>query len=209
MLCSGAGPGLQPVAPHTTTAEVLPRADHMYRRWMMVVMAQKRKTPAQRLRQEIEHVRISRQVRNLIRKPDLDWTDERVRADYASAVLTLDTEPDHSPLRKVFQKFDLDPVDPYNWRLLLKSMGAIFFDRPAPRPRGARPKWDEPRRMLLETDVARARKRLKELANKSGAPSQTDDDVAAYLRFMWPDRYPMDAATIRKYIASGPPKGRR
>jgi hypothetical protein len=174
-----------------------------------VVMVQKRKTAAARLRQEIERVRFSSQFRKLIRGPDLDWSDARVRGDYANAVLTLDGEPGHSPLRKAFQKFDLDPIDPHNWRLLLRGMATIFFDRAGPRPRGARPKWDEPRRMLLETDVVRARKRLKQLANKYGEPSVSDDDVAAYLRFMWPDRYPMDTATIRKYIVSGPPKGGR
>jgi hypothetical protein len=174
-----------------------------------VIMAPKRKTAAARLREQVERVRNYRQLHNLIRRADPDWTDDGVRGAYACAVLTLEGEPGHSPLRKAFQKFELDPIDPFNWRLLLARLAAIFFAPVPTRPRGARPKWDEPRRMLLKTDAARARKRLKESAKGLGYPPPTDDDVAAYLRRMWPDRYPMDEASIRKYIVSGPPKGRR
>ena len=173
-------------------------------------MARKRKTPAERLRQEIERVRDPHHLRNLIRQPKPDWTDERTRAPYANAILTLDGEPGHSPLRKAFQQFDLDSADPFNWRRLLESLAAIFF-APAPTgPRGARPKWDEHRRLLLKTHVAMARKKLKRLANRHGDPQPTDDLVADYLRYKWPDHYAsISAASIRKYIVSGPPTGRR
>ncbi len=171
-------------------------------------MARKRKTAKERLRKEIERVRVYRQLRDLVQWPDRDWTDQRVRGAYANAVLTLDAEPVRSPLRKTFQIFELDPIDPFNWRLLLTGLAAIFFARAPTRPRGARPKWDEPRRMLFKTDVARALKRLNDSAKKQGFPPPTHDDVAAYLKHKLPDRYPLPAATIRKYIVSGPPKGR-
>ena len=119
-------------------------------------------------------------------------------------------EPARSPLRQALQKFELDPADPFNWRLLLARLATTFF-APAPvRPRGARPKWDEPRRMLFETDVARARKRLKIVAKRDGLPPPADEDVAAYLHHFFRDRYgSIGEASIRKYIVSGPPKGRR
>src|SRR5262249_61281084 len=102
-------------------------------------------------------------------------TDNGVREAYANAVLTLEGEPANSPLRKAFQKFELDPDDPFNWRLLLARLAMIFFASVPARPRGARPKWDEHRRMLFETDVARARKRL----DRPGYPPPTEYDVAA------------------------------
>jgi hypothetical protein len=40
--CEWRGAGWPPVAPHTTTAEVLPHADHMCRRWAAVVMGRKK-----------------------------------------------------------------------------------------------------------------------------------------------------------------------
>jgi hypothetical protein len=178
---------------------------------MAVVMARKRKTAKERLRQEIKRVRSPTQYQllNLLARTDPDWSDKRVRGAYANVALTLDGEPAHSSLRTAFQEFGLDPVDPFNWRRLLTGLAAIFFAPVPTRPRGARPKWDEPRRMVFKTDVARARKQLKESAKKLGERPPTDDDVAAYLHVKWPDRYPWDAATIRKYIVSGPPKGRR
>jgi hypothetical protein len=175
-------------------------------------MARKRKTAAKRLRQEIERVRtsrpVSRQWRKVARLPDPDWTDKRIRGTYANAVLTLDAEPAHSPLRKAFQNFDLDPADPFNWRLLLTGLAEIFFAPALPRgPRGARPKWDEPRRLLFKTHVAMAR---KQLLNRHGQLPPTDEDVADYLHLTWPDQYGFIAiGTIRKYIVSEPPKGRR
>jgi hypothetical protein len=122
----------------------------------------------------------------------------------------LDSESSRSPLRQAFQKFELDPANPFNWRLLLARLAGIFFARAPTRPRGARPKWDEPRRMWFETDVARARKRLKEIAKRLGYPPPTDDDVAAYIRHTLPDRYgSITEQSLRKYIVSGPPKGKR
>jgi hypothetical protein len=173
-------------------------------------MARKRKTAAERLRQEIKRVRDPHHLRNLIRRTKPDWTDEPTRGAYANAVLTLDGEPSHSPLRNAFQQFDLDPADPFNWRRLLASLAAIVFV-PAPvRLRGARPKWDEHRRLLFQTHVATARKKLRQLANRSGGPQPTSDLIADYLRYKWPDHYAsISAASIRKYVVSGPPKGRR
>jgi hypothetical protein len=173
-------------------------------------MARKRKTPAARLRLEIERVRNSNRLRIPIRQADPpDWTDNRVREAHANAVLSLFDIPADAPVRKAFQAFGLDPIDPFNWRLLLMGLAAIFFARAA-RPRGARPKWNEHRRMLFETDVARARKRVKEIFKRHGAPPPGDDDVAAYLKHKLPDRYgSITDASIRKYIVSGPPKGKR
>jgi hypothetical protein len=173
-------------------------------------MSQKRKTAAVRLRREIERALITRQLHELVRQPKPDFHDKQVRAAYANVALTIDAEPAHSPIRKAFQKFGLDPLDPLDWRLLLSGLAASFFDRTAPRPRGARPKWDEPRRMTFQTDVAMARTRLKASAKRLGLPPPTDDDVAAYLHDILPSQYgSMSAASLRKYIASGPPKGRR
>jgi hypothetical protein len=51
---------------------------------------------------------------------------------------------------------------------------------------------------------------LTQIAKRHGYPPPTDDDVAADLRHKMPDRYgSITDASLRKYIVSGPPKGRR
>jgi hypothetical protein len=112
----------------------------------------------------------------------------------------LDGEPSHSPLRNAFQKFELDPIDPFNWRLLLARFASIFLSPAQMRPRGARPKWNEPERKLFQARIAEARQALRQDGMRP-----TTKRVADELRCYYPH---LDAASIRKYIASGPPKGR-
>jgi hypothetical protein len=174
-----------------------------------VIMARKRKTAAERLRQEIAHASGPR-LSDLVVKPNIGLSDERTREIRASAALSLEGEPSHSPLRRAFRTFRLDSNDPFNWRLLLSRLATIAFGNSLPRPRGARPKWDEHRRLLFKTDVARVRKQLTQIAKRRGLRPPTDDDVAAYLKYKMPDRYgSITEPSIRKYIVSGAPKGRR
>jgi hypothetical protein len=126
-------------------------------------------------------------------------------------VLTLSDKASDASLRKAFKEFGLNPINPFDWRNLLNHLAEIQFPITAPRgPRGARPKWDEHRRLLFKTDVAQARKRLNDAAKRTGLPKPTDDDIAAFVREIFPARYgSVTVASLRKYIASGPPKGRR
>jgi len=192
------------------TAEMLAPRHLPSRRWMAVVMGRKRKTAAERLRQEIERAKVRRPLNEFLIGPKPDWRDPQVRAAHANAALSLKREPARSPIREAFRKFQLDPLNPLDWNSLLAALAACFFECSPPRPRGAGPKWDERRRMLFETHKAMARKTLKASASKQGLPPPTDELVADYLRWKWPDHYGAIApASIRKYLVSGPPKGRR
>jgi hypothetical protein len=174
-------------------------------------MSRKRQTSKERLRLQIERAR-SPHVRTLLqnyREPD--WNNQRFREITANMALTLSDKTGDRSLRKAFKEFGLDPINPLDWRSLLDHLAQIQFPTPAPRgPRGARPKWDEHSRLLFVTDVARTRKRLNDAAKQTGLPKPTDDDVAAFIREIFPGRYASrDVASLRKYIVSGPPKGRR
>ena len=134
--------------------------------------------------------------------PKLDLSDKRTREIVANVALTLTEKRNDASLRKAFEKFGLDPQDPLNWRCLLQDLAEVHFDQPARRPRGAPPKWNENLRMLFHQHVATARIS----AQKHGHSRPTGERLAAYLQWKWPNYYGhIDAASIRRYIASGPP----
>jgi hypothetical protein len=74
---------------------------------------------------------------------------------------------------------------------------------------GAPRKWDESRRRLFDHAVVWARERVKKILRERGEPeSITHNDIARYLKLALPQLYSdVDQETLRKYIASGPPKG--
>jgi hypothetical protein len=159
-------------------------------------VARKRRTAKERLRQEIERARGG----NLLQY--FYTHDEQIRRAFALSDSAID-----APVRKAFNAFGLDPIQPGNWRKLLDHLARIHFSTDAPR--GAPPKWDERRRKVFEFDVARARKHVRAIWRKHGSAPPTDEDFASYLIHYFPDRYEsIQPGTLRKYIASGPPKGR-
>jgi hypothetical protein len=177
-------------------------------------MAQKRKTPQKRLKEAVERAR-GPQLRDLFPKPDYsDAWDRRIAADL---VLTLSDQPIDASLRIAFKAFRLDHKDPYDWLILTRTMSEILFSQPAanssnksPTNSSGRPlKWDEPRRRQFDYAVVRARERVKKILRERGEPeSITHNDIALYLKLALPQLYSdVDQETLRKYIASGPPKG--
>jgi hypothetical protein len=170
-------------------------------------MARKRQTFKERLRQEIERARLPDLDTVLRGYEEPDCSDQRIREVVANVALTLSNDASDAPLRKAFQKFGLNPSNPRHWKKLLSHLARIHFFSSAPR--GARPKWDEHKRRLLEFDVARACKRVTQIFSQHGNPSPTDEDIASYLIFTLPKRYgSLQLGTLRKYITSEPPKGR-
>jgi hypothetical protein len=168
-------------------------------------VARKRKSLKERAREAFDRARPGDDLRTLLEIPR-DWTDERVRAICADEALTL--RSGDAVLRAAFKKTGLDPRNPLHWRRLLVSFAEVHFPKSAPR--GARPQWNEPRRMLFEIDVARARKRLKNAAKRQGLPPPTDGDVAAFLLHIYHDRWgSISETSLRKYIVSGPPSGKK
>jgi hypothetical protein len=172
-------------------------------------MSRKRLTAKERLRQQIEHARLPH-LRTLLRDyQEPDWSNRRFREVAANMALNLSEKESDASLRKAFKEFGLNPINPLDWRSLLNHLAQIQFPTAPRSPRGARPKWDEHRRLLFKTDVARARKRLNDAAKQTGLQKPSDDDIAAFVREIFPARYgSVSVASLRKYIASGPPKGR-
>jgi hypothetical protein len=178
-----------------------------------VVMPKQRDSLRKRLARAIERVRKPHPLLALlgVREPtiELDYSDQRTRAIHATLALTLPDRHTDSPLQKAFDAFGLDPNDPHNWRRLLDEFANILFGEPA-RGRGHPVKWDEARRSQFEIDAAEARQRLRKIAAEHGLPPPTNEDIAEYLRWKWPERYAsFNWQTLRRYIASGPPRTKR
>jgi hypothetical protein len=176
-------------------------------------MAKKRKTPQKRLKEAIDRAR-GPQLRDLLPKPDYSevW-DRRIAADFA---LTFSDQPIDASLRIAFEIFRLDPKDPYHWRDLLRILSGILFEPPAVKSSdkspanssGAPRKWDESRRRLFDHAVVWARERVKKILRERGEPETiTHNDIARYLKLTLPQFSAVKLETLRKYIASGPPKG--
>jgi hypothetical protein len=126
-------------------------------------MARKRETPKARLRQEFERAR-GPHLRDLL--PKTDYSDKRAREIGANIALTLTSHAVDAPLRTAFKEFGLDPLDPWNWRILLDHLVKVTLPAGSQHaPRGARPKWDEDRRSLWDSHVAWARKQVKKVSH--------------------------------------------
>jgi hypothetical protein len=177
-------------------------------------MAKKRKTPQKRLKEAIDLAR-GPHLRDLLPKPDYsDAWDRRIMAD---RVLTLSDRPIDASLRIAFEAFGLDPKDPYDWLILVRIMSEILFgqpaanssDKPITNSSGRPLKWDERRRRQFDYDVAWARERVTKILREQGEPEPiTHNDIALYLKLALPQLYTDIAQeTLRKYVASGPPKG--
>jgi hypothetical protein len=173
-------------------------------------VAKKRKTLKARLQQEIERARDPHKLSNLLAKTPIDFSDKRTREIAANLVLILSNRAIDAPLRMAFEEFGLDPLDPVDWRTLLDHLARIHFPTGSPpAPRGPRPKWDEHSRRSFESHVAYARKETKRILNEQGEPEPTHSDIALYLNMFSRLFGNISRPTVRKYIASGPPRGRR
>jgi hypothetical protein len=173
-------------------------------------MARKRDSASKRLARAIERRKnpdlLTRLFLSTSKASKLDWTNKRTRELAANSALTLTERPGDTSLRKAFDEFGLNPQNPFDWVRLLRGLAEVHFDRPIRRPRGAPPKWDERRRMLFQTHVAMARRNTRKIAQKYGDPPPTNDDIADYVCWKWPEYYRnIEVASIRRYIASGPP----
>jgi hypothetical protein len=175
-------------------------------------MAKKRKTPQKRLKEAIDRAR-GPQLRDLLPKSDYSevW-GRRIAADFA---LTLSDQPIDASLRIAFEIFRLDHKDPYDWLILVRTMSEILFGQTAANSSNklltnssGRPlKWDERRRRQFDDAVAWVRERATKILRERGEPGKiTQNDIALYLKLM-PQFSDIAHETLRKYIASGPPKG--
>lgn len=98
--------------------------------------------------------------------PDFDlrtrrqrWSDPTVREHAANAATSLSKDGQWVPeLRTAFQKFGLDPRNPYSWRTLLEFFAIAHFEPTNKKSRGPRAQWTPHTYAILLADVARVHK---------------------------------------------------
>ena len=109
-------------------------------------MPKQRDSLRKRLARAIDRVRKPNPLLALLRVPEptieLDYSDKRVRGIAADVALTLGTGPSDAPLREAFEKFGLDPRDPFDWQRLLWEIARVLFDQHAPHQRSYMPTAD-------------------------------------------------------------------
>jgi len=113
-------------------------------------MPKKPRTPSSRLARWRE---ISR--RSPFKIPR-DWSDEAVWVTAARDALDLDSPVDErwdKPLREAFKNFELDPRDPFSWRLLLGFYAQSHVSRGRPA------EWDSESLCKLLRHISQARKK--------------------------------------------------
>jgi hypothetical protein len=70
-----------------------------------------------------------------------NWDDPEIRSTGAEAALTLANTDHDNVIRLAFRKYDLDPLNPFEWRLLLWLLAdKLYGMHRAPDPRQ---EWDE------------------------------------------------------------------
>jgi hypothetical protein len=95
-------------------------------------------------------------VTNFGQKPKPDYTNQFARAFAADLALTLDSPwPDDPYIKKAFEKFDLDPLNPFNWRELLGYFARDHFRPGTGGRRKGTKKWDNNRLFGLSRSVRR------------------------------------------------------
>ena len=98
---------------------------------------------------------------------DGDWTNPEERGEHANAALTL--YKNDKVMIKTFEKFGLDPANPYHWRRLLGHLCDVVYVRGRGRPK----KWDAQRQAHLLADFD---------SKKEQYPSLTELGVCAKMR---------------------------
>ena len=87
-----------------------------------------------------------------IKRPEPDYTDERLRAYAANLVLKLDDRPDAAYIKRAFDEFGLDRLNPFHWRELIGFFAEAHFKRGKAGRRAGLKKWDRLRLLQLAGD---------------------------------------------------------
>jgi hypothetical protein len=103
-------------------------------------------------RRETAKARLSRLMKpnpfRLVEREDY-WRDSKIWAEAARAA--LNAENLDKPIRLAFKAFELDPLSPYDWRLLLHTLASVHFD--VPKGKAGKPKaWSDSGRCQLLAD---------------------------------------------------------
>jgi hypothetical protein len=132
-------------------------------------------------------------VTNFGRKPKSDHTNQLTRALAADAALTLDSRwPDDPYIKKAFEKFDLDPLNPSNWRELLGYFARAHFQPSTGGRRKGTKKWNSNRLFGLAYHY---------LVIKEEAPKSTQAEICKVIRKRFPQNYKESPQILRRNLA--------
>jgi len=121
----------------------------------------------------------------------IDWNDPAQRALGAHEALRLNPDELDEPIRKAFDAFGYDPLNPFHWRNLIWHFANAHF--PARSKKGPPTKWDDSRWCQLLSDFGEVK--------ASSRPNASDNEVCINVKKRFRQRYAtVEAATLRKNL---------
>jgi hypothetical protein len=121
----------------------------------------------------------------------IDWNDPAQHARGAHEALRPDLDEFEEPIRKAFDAFGYDPLDPFHWRKLLLAFAYAHFL--PPRKGGAPKKWDDVRWCKLLSDFGEVK--------ASSRPNASDTEVCINIKKAFAQRYAREnAGTLRRNL---------
>jgi hypothetical protein len=164
-------------------------------------MARRRDSASERLKESIEAARnplppdliaLGRELGIFPEAPQVrtDWNDPAQRALGAHEALLLNLGELDEPIRKAFDAFGYDPLNPFHWRKLIWHFADAHF-RP-PRKGGAPKRWDDIRWCKLLSDFGEV---------KASRPTASDAEVCINIKKRFAHRYGKETAgTLRRNL---------
>jgi hypothetical protein len=165
-------------------------------------MARRRDSASERLKEWIEHAkkpRVPEQSlielgRRLVPKGQqktIDWNDRAQRAYCAHEALLLNLGELDEPLRKAFDAFGYDPINPFDWRMLLSHFAYAHFA--PPRKRGAPKKWNDDRWCELLSNFCEVK--------TTSRPTTSDSEVCKNIKKRFKTQYSKESpGTLRRNL---------
>jgi hypothetical protein len=162
-------------------------------------MASRRDSASERLKESIESakgpsklslIELGREFGLAAPQRKIDWNDPAQRAACAHEALLLNLGELDEPLRKAFDAFGYDPLNPFDWRKLIWYFAFAHF--PPARKRGAPTKWDDGRWCQLLSDFGEV---------KASRPKASDNEVCINIKKRFAQRYARETAgTLRRNL---------
>jgi hypothetical protein len=162
-------------------------------------MASRRDSASERLKESIESakgpsklslIELGREFGLAAPQRKIDWNDPAQRAACAHEALLLNLGELDEPLRKAFDAFGYDPLNPFDWRKLIWYFAFAHF--PPARKKGAPTKWDDGRWCQLLSDFGEV---------KASRPKASDNEVCINIKKRFAQRYARETAgTLRRNL---------
>jgi hypothetical protein len=166
-------------------------------------MASRRYSASERLKKSIEAARnplppertliaLGREFGMIPEAPQvrIDWNDPAQRALGAHEALLLNLGELDEPIRKAFDAFGYDPLNPFHWRKLIWHFAKAHF--PPPPNKGPPTKWDDVRWCQLLSDFGEV---------KASRPNASDNEVCFNIKKRFAQRYAREkAGTLRRNL---------